>query len=196
MRRESSGGRFIINNLVVNLKIKVPNGCSLEIDDTAKTNFNCEKESETSTTYIVGASEFSTGAYPVKFTVKKSVETVHIFIENINVINGLCTDTWGGLEKGEAKEITQSMISNTVYVRGENAPWYTSNAPSATASDEENTYVGTNGMADFSASTTQDLKLTIKALSETAKATLDAGGASRANCVKRLGFNCQNLDTF
>ena len=91
-----------------------------------------------------------------------------------------------------------------VYVRGNNATWYESNEPTATASDDNagtlraplatiqkaiekvleqndgaDAYTifvdGTlDGMADFSA-LTKNLTLTIKALSETAKATLDGG---------------------
>lgn len=101
-----------------------------------------------------------------------------------------------------------------VYVRGNNATWYESNEPTATASDdnvgtlraplatiqaaiekvlEQNdgadaytifvdgtldgttaAKLGTDGMADFS-ELDKNLTLTIKALSETAKATLDGG---------------------
>ncbi|MDE7291166.1 MAG: autotransporter adhesin family protein [Treponemataceae bacterium] len=123
----------------VSLKIKVPEGCSLEIDDT--TNFDYKKDDSASDTYTVSASGISTGAYQMKFTVKKKVgeseEIVHIFSEYINVINGFCTDTWGGLEKGAAKEITPGMISSTVYVRGSGG-WYDKTEPyknTATASD-------------------------------------------------------------
>ena len=109
----------------VSLKIKVPEGCSLEIDDTA--NFNCKKDDSASDTYTIvekdGASGIATGAYQVKFTVKKSGEVVYIFSECINVFNGMHTDRWDGLEKDAAKEITQNMIFSTVYVRGTGG-WY------------------------------------------------------------------------
>ncbi|MBD5412323.1 MAG: hypothetical protein HDR51_06225 [Treponema sp.] len=100
----------------VRLKIQVPKECSLEIDDTA--NFGCKKDEDASDTYTISASGIATGAYLLKFTVKKGSEIVHIFSEYINVINGLCTDTWNGLGKDGAKKITQNMISSTVYVRG------------------------------------------------------------------------------
>ena len=119
----------------VRLKIQVPKECSLEIDDTA--NFDCKKDEDASDAYTISASGIATGAYPLKFTVKKGSEIVHIFSEYINVINGLCTDTWNGLGKDEAKKITQNMISSTVYVRG--AGGYYDNTESykdtATASD-------------------------------------------------------------
>ena len=195
----------------VSLKIKVPDDCTLKIDDTA--NFDCKKDNDASDTYTVSTSGIAAGAYQVKFTVKKGDEIIHIFSEYINVINGLCTDTWGGSEKGEAKEISQSMISSTVYVRGTDG-WYDGSdyKDSATANDDnlgsflsplatiqkaidkiiaindgssaytiyvdgtltatDTTYIGTNGMADFSA-LDENLTLTIKPLSGTA--TLDAG---------------------
>ena len=109
----------------VSLKIKLPEGCSLEIDDT--TNFDYKKDDSASDTYTIvekdGESGIVAGAYQVTFTVKKGVEIVHIFSEYINVFPGMCTDTWNGLEKDAAKEITQSMISSTVYVRGTGG-WY------------------------------------------------------------------------
>ena len=118
----------------VNLKIKVPDDCTLKINNT---NFHCEKDEDTSDTYIVSASGIAAGAYQVKFTVKKGDEIIHIFSEYINVFNGLCTDTWDGSEKGEAKEISQSMISSTVYVRGTDG-WYDGSdyKDSATANDD------------------------------------------------------------
>lgn len=119
----------------VRLKIQVPKECSLEIDDTA--NFGCKKDEDASDTYTISASGIATGAYPLKFTMKKGSEIVHIFSEYINVINGLCTDTWNGLGKDEAKKIMQNMISSTVCVRG--AGGYYDNTESykdtATASD-------------------------------------------------------------
>ena len=119
----------------VSLKIKVPDDCTLKIDDTA--NFDCKKDNDASDTYTVSTSGIAAGAYQVKFTVKKGDEIIHIFSEYINVINGLCTDTWGGSEKGEAKEISQSMISSTVYVRGTGG-WYDGSdyKDSATANDD------------------------------------------------------------
>ncbi|MDE7291495.1 MAG: hypothetical protein K2N58_05560 [Treponemataceae bacterium] len=103
----------------VSLKIKVPEGCSLEIDDA------CFIVTGTSLDFIITqvGDGIAAGAYQLKFTVKKGDEIVHIFSEYINVINGFCTDTWGGSEKGTAKEISQSMISSTVYVRGTGG-WY------------------------------------------------------------------------
>ncbi|MBD5410722.1 MAG: hypothetical protein HDR53_06550, partial [Treponema sp.] len=105
--------------------------------------------------------------------------------------------------------------TTSVYVRGNNATWYESNEPTATASDTnagtlraplatiqkaiekiidmndgadaytifidgtldgttDGAYLGDNGMADFS-TLDKNLTLTIKALSKTAKATLDGG---------------------
>ena len=124
----------------VSLKIKLPEGCSLEIDDTV--NFNCEKDDSASDTYTIvekdGASGIATGAYQVKFTVKKSGEVVYIFSECINVFNGMHTDKWDGLEKDAAKEITQNMIFSTVYVRGTGDGYYETSPykDTATASDE------------------------------------------------------------
>ncbi|MDE7291575.1 MAG: right-handed parallel beta-helix repeat-containing protein [Treponemataceae bacterium] len=108
----------------VSLKIKVPAECSLEIDDA---RFFV---TGTSPDFIITqiGDGISSGAYQVTFTVKKGVEIVHIFSEYINVFPGMCTDTWNGLEKDGAKEITQSMISSTVYVRGEGG-WYDTTSP-------------------------------------------------------------------
>ncbi|MBD5413031.1 MAG: hypothetical protein HDR52_01180 [Treponema sp.] len=202
----------------VSLKIKVPDECSLEIDDTA--NFDCKKDDLSSDTYTIvekdGASGIATGAYQVTFTVKKDDEIVHIFSEYINVINGLCTDTWWNGEKSsEVKDVANS-IAKTVYVRGTGG-YYDTNSPynqdgNAMADDEhtgsflsplasiqkaidkiiaindgtsayticvdgmltatDTTYIGTNGMADFSA-LGENLNLTIKALPN--EATLDGG---------------------
>ncbi|MBD5443580.1 MAG: hypothetical protein HDR34_09330 [Treponema sp.] len=202
----------------VSLKIKVPDECSLEIDDTA--NFDCKKDDLSSDTYTIvekdGASGIATGAYQVTFTVKKDDEIVHIFSEYINVINGLCTDTWWNGEKSsEVKDVANS-IAKTVYVRGTGG-YYDTNSPynqdgNAMADDEhtgsflsplasiqkaidkiiaindgtsayticvdgtltatDTTYIGMNGMADFSA-LAKNLTLTIKTLSGTA--TLDGG---------------------
>ncbi|MBD5409203.1 MAG: hypothetical protein HDR54_07450 [Treponema sp.] len=114
----------------VSLKIKVPEGCSLEIDNTA--NFDCKKDDLSSDTYTIvekdGASGIATGAYQVKFTVKKGDEIVHIFSEYINVINGLCTNTWWNGEKSsEVKDVANS-IAKTVYVRGAGG-YYDTNSP-------------------------------------------------------------------
>ena len=119
----------------VSLKIKVPDDCTLKIDDTA--NFDCKKDNDASDTYTVSTSGIAAGAYQVKFTVKKGDEIIHIFSEYINVFNGLCTDTWDGLAKGAAKEISQSMISSTVYVRGARG-WYDGSdyKDTATANDD------------------------------------------------------------
>ena len=116
----------------VSLKIKVPDGCSLYISEAnedgtpiaeSEARFIVTGDSPNFTVTQKDKSGISTGAYQMKFTVKKGDEIVHIFSEYINVINGLCTDTWSGSEKGEAKEISQSMISSTVYVRGTDG-WY------------------------------------------------------------------------
>ena len=124
----------------VSLKIKVPEGCSLEIDDTA--NFDCKKDDSASDAYMIveknGASGIATGAYSVTFTVKKDEEIIYIFSEYINVINGLCTNTWwNGDVSSEVKDVSQSM-SKTVYVRGSGAGWYdvSDYKNTATASDE------------------------------------------------------------
>ncbi|MBD5442239.1 MAG: right-handed parallel beta-helix repeat-containing protein [Treponema sp.] len=116
----------------VSLKIKVPEGCSLEIDDA---RFSVTGTSPDFTVTQAGDG-ISAGAYQVTFTVKKGDEIVHIFSEYINVFPGMRTDTWSGLEKDAAKEITQSMISSTVYVRGEGG-WYDGSdyKNTATASD-------------------------------------------------------------
>ena len=114
----------------VSLKIKLPEGCSLEIDDTTsdgESRFNVAGTSPNFTLTQAGEG-ISAGAYQVTFTVKKGVEIVHIFSEYINVFPGMRTDTWSGLEKDAAKEITQSMISSTVYVRGEGG-WYDTTSP-------------------------------------------------------------------
>ncbi len=109
----------------VSLKIQVPAGCSLEIDDTTsdgESRFNVADTSPNFTLTQAGEG-ISAGAYQVTFTVKKGVEIVHIFSEYINVFPGMCTDTWSGLEKDATKEISQSMIFSTVYVRGTGG-WY------------------------------------------------------------------------
>ena len=108
----------------VSLKIKVPEGCSLEIDDA---RFSVTGTSPDFTVTQAGDG-ISAGAYQVTFTVKKESEIVHIFSEYINVFPGMRTDTWSGLEKDAAKEITQSMISSTVYVRGTDG-YYDTNSP-------------------------------------------------------------------
>ena len=122
----------------VSLKIKVPEGCSLEIDNTA--NFDCKKDDLSSDTYTIvekdGENGISAIAYPVTFTVKKDDEIVHIFSEYINVINGLCTNTWWNGEKSsEVKDVANS-IAKTVYVRGAGG-WYDDpdNKYTATASE-------------------------------------------------------------
>ena len=116
----------------VSLKIKVPDGCSLFISEKDEAGESvAESESHftitgTSPNYAVKqkvASGIPAKAYPLTFTVKKGAEIIHIFSEYINVINGFCTDTWGGLQKDETKVISQSMISSTVYVRGTGG-WY------------------------------------------------------------------------
>ena len=213
----------------VSLKIKLPEGCSLEIDDTTsdgESRFNVAGTSPDFTIEQAGDG-ISAGAYQVTFTVKKGSEIVHIFSEYINVFPGMRTDTWSGLEKDAAKEISQSMISSTVYVRGEGDGWYETSdyKDSATASDsnsgsflsplasiqkaidkiiaindgtseytiyvdgtlkwDENTYISTKSMADFS-KLSQNLNLTIKALSGTA--TLDGGARFDADgTVKEEG---------
>ena len=216
----------------VNLKIKVPDDCTLKINNT---NFHCEKDEDTSDTYIVSASGIPADAYQVTFTVKKKVresdEIIHIFSEYINVFNGLCTDTWDGLAKGAAKEISKSMISSTVYVRGTDG-WYDGSdyKDSATANDDnlgsflsplatiqkaidkiiaindgssaytiyvdgtltatDTTYIGTNGMADFSAFN-ENLTLTIKPLSGTATldGTVETAGIDKSIIYARPGTN-------
>ncbi|MDE7291314.1 MAG: right-handed parallel beta-helix repeat-containing protein [Treponemataceae bacterium] len=117
----------------VSLKIKVPDGCSLEIkelksDGTAESDvhFAITGTSPNFTVTQKDANGISSGAYQVTFTVKKGAEIIHIFSEYINVINGFCTDTWSGAEKGAAKEITPGMISSTVYVRGSGGYYDTS----------------------------------------------------------------------
>ncbi len=135
----------------VSLKIKVPEGCSLEIkelksDGTAESNarFIVTGDSPDFTVTQKDESGISAGAYQVKFTVKKKVgeseEIVHIFSEYINVINGFCTDTWwNGAESSATKEITQSMISSTVYVRGTGG-WYDgSDYKDSVMADDNNT---------------------------------------------------------
>ena len=116
----------------VSLKIKVPDECSLVIDDA---RFSVMGDS-LDFTLTQNGDGISAGAYQVTFTVKKDDEIVHIFSEYINVFPGMRTDTWSGLEKDAAKEITQSMISSTVYVRGEGG-WYDGSdyKNTATASD-------------------------------------------------------------
>ena len=128
----------------VELRIKVPEGCSLY---KSETNEDGTPIAESDARFVVtgDSSDFtvtqigdgiSAGAYQVTFTVKKGVEIVHIFSEYINVFPGMRTDTWSGLGKDDAKEISQSMISSTVYVRGEGGYYETSPYKnSATASD-------------------------------------------------------------
>ena len=124
----------------VSLKIKLPEGCSLEIDDTTsdgESRFNVAGTSPDFTVTQIGDG-IPADAYQVKFTVKKSGEVVYIFSECINVFNGMHTDRWDGLEKDAAKEITQNMIFSTVYVRGTGDGYYETSPykETATASDE------------------------------------------------------------
>ena len=124
----------------VSLKIKVPEGCSLEIDDTTsdgESRFNVAGTSPDFTVTQIGDG-IPADAYQVKFTVKKSGEVVYIFSECINVFNGMHTDRWDGLEKDAAKEITQNMIFSTVYVRGTGDGYYETSPykDTATANDE------------------------------------------------------------
>ena len=129
----------------VNLKIKVPDGCTLELKEL-KIDGTTEGDSHFA---ITGASPNFTikqndengilaGAYSVTFTVKKDEEIIYIFSEYINVINGLCTDTWwNGDVSSEVKDVSQSM-SKTVYVRGTGDGYYETSPykDTATASDE------------------------------------------------------------
>ncbi|MBD5413250.1 MAG: hypothetical protein HDR52_02315 [Treponema sp.] len=129
----------------VNLKIKVPDGCTLELKEL-KIDGTTEGDSHFA---ITGASPNFTikqndengilaGAYQVTFTVKKDEEIIYIFSEYINVINGLCTDTWwNGDVSSEVKDVSQSM-SKTVYVRGTGDGYYETSPykDTATASDE------------------------------------------------------------
>lgn len=125
----------------VDLKIKVPDGCSLEINDT--THFVIEGASPNFTIKQNDESEISAGAYQVTFTVKKKVgeseEIICLFSENINVFNGMCTDTWwNGDVSSEVKDVALSM-PKTVYVRGVGG-WYDTHSPyndgeTATADD-------------------------------------------------------------
>ena len=200
------------------LKVKVPPDCALEIDDTANFAFT-DDSPDAERTYTVtqkDAGGIMGGAYALTFTVKKGGGVVHVFSEHINVFPGMVTDTWSGLSQGEAREVTQAMLSTTVYVRGAGG-WYDGSADfkdTAAASDDNpgslmrpfatiqkavdtiiarndgsSAYtilvdgtldgktaplLGANGMADFSA-LDKDLKLTIKALDATKKATLDGG---------------------
>ncbi|MDE6245607.1 MAG: right-handed parallel beta-helix repeat-containing protein [Treponemataceae bacterium] len=124
----------------VSLKIQVPAGCSLEIDDTTsdgESRFNVAGTSP-NFTLTQNGDGISAGAYQVTFTVKKGDEIVHIFSEYINVFPGMCTDTWNGLEKDAAKEISQSMISSTVYVRGTGGWYETSDYNETAEADDTN----------------------------------------------------------
>ena len=108
----------------VSLKIKVPEGCSLEIDDA---RFSVMGDS-LDFTLTQNGDGISAGVYPVTFTVKKGVEIVHIFSEYINVINGLCTNTWWNGEKSSEVKDVVSSIAKTVYVRGTGG-YYDTNSP-------------------------------------------------------------------
>ena len=129
----------------VSLKIKVPEGCSLFISETNEDGATIAENDAhftvtgTSPDFIIMQKDengISAGAYPVTFTVKKGDEIVHIFSEYINVINGLCTNTWWNGEKSsEVKDVANS-IAKTVYVRGTGG-WYDDpdNKYTATASE-------------------------------------------------------------
>ena len=129
----------------VNLKIKVPDGCTLElkelkIDGTTEGNphFAITGASPNFTIKQNDENGILAGAYSVTFTVKKDEEIIYIFSEYINVINGLCTDTWwNGDVSSEVKDVSQSM-SKTVYVRGTGDGYYETSPckDTATASDE------------------------------------------------------------
>ena len=120
----------------VSLKIKVPDECSLFISEPNEDGTTIAENDAHFTvtgtspnfTLTQAGEGISAGAYPVTFTVKKDDEIVHIFSEYINVINGLCTDTWWNGEKSsEVKDVANS-IAKTVYVRGTGG-YYDTNSP-------------------------------------------------------------------
>ena len=123
----------------VSLKVKVPPDCALEIDDTANFAFTADSpDAERTYTVTQKADGITGGAHALTFTVKKGGGVVHVFSEHINVFPGMVTDTWSGLTKGEAREVTQAMLSTTVYVRGAGG-WYDGSADfkdTAAASDD------------------------------------------------------------
>ena len=123
----------------VSLKVKVPPDCALEIDDTANFAFTADSpDAERTYTVTQKADGITGGAHVLTFTVKKGGGVVHVFSEHINVFPGMVTDTWSGLTTGEAREVTQAMLSTTVYVRGAGG-WYDGSADfkdTAAASDD------------------------------------------------------------
>ncbi len=123
----------------VSLKVKVPPDCALEIDDTANFAFTADSpDAERTYTVTQKADGITGGAHALTFTVKKGGGVVHVFSEHINVFPGMVTDTWSGLSQGEAREVTQAMLSTTVYVRGAGG-WYDGSADfkdTAAASDD------------------------------------------------------------
>ena len=120
----------------VSLKIKVPDECSLFISEPNEDGTTIAENDAHFTvtgtspnfTLTQAGEGISAGAYPVTFTVKKGDEIVHIFSEYINVINGLCTNTWWNGEKSSEVKDVASSISKTVYVRGTGG-YYDTNSP-------------------------------------------------------------------
>ena len=137
----------------VNLKIKVPVGYDLSIseikeDGTTATddemhfkftdNSSDDSANDLLTYTVVHKGEgLSAKAYQLNFTVKKDGFLVYAWSEAINVFSGVETDTWSNLEQGGAREITQSQIYSSVYVRGSGG-WYAGSDfnATATASDD------------------------------------------------------------
>ncbi len=124
----------------VSLKVRVPSGCTLEIDDTA--NFAVDGTTPTFTVKNAGAG-IPAGSYGLTFNVKKGSEMFFPFSDSITVLPGMCTDTWSGLPSSELEadgtRNVSEMAGKTLYVRGAGG-WYDTADPGKTAyaADDDN----------------------------------------------------------
>ncbi len=114
----------------VSLKVKVPDGYTLEIDgaEHGADQFSVDPSVDYYTIKQKDVAGISGGTYKLTFKVTKDGAVVYAFTDSINVWPGMCTDTWLGLPSGElgadgAREITQAMLAATVFVRGSGG-WY------------------------------------------------------------------------
>ena len=121
----------------VSLKVQVPDGCTLEIDDTE--HFALTGTSPNFTVKQAKEEGIEAGAHPLTLTVKKGGSPLYVLSEHINVLPGLCTDTWDGCKKGEPRVINEESFFTTVYVRGTGG-WYEGSPYASTATASENNF--------------------------------------------------------
>ncbi len=120
----------------VSLKVKVPDGYTLEIGGADKDKFTVTGTTPNFTIQQNGEG-IPAGTYSLILNVKKGNETVHAFPDEINVWPGMRTDTWVGLAAGAALEITQATLETTLFVFGSGG-WYASNGYSQDMASDGN----------------------------------------------------------